>query len=230
MKYVKLVIMTVLIFGVAISPVFSGTVYAQSEKTEKEKKEQRSDESKQQKIEQETQAKERQSQRSDTQPKEKHIEDSEAKAEKRETQQKKRVTAQELQEQRRAELERIQERMNKVRSPMTEAMDKLVDAGVLEPTPDPIGNLLQALTPRNNSIDISSNEAGQYFSELSNMISEQKRSQDKLYTQMNILLNLVSSMCEGKVIVVGISDGMPRCVEHDQAVNLQSRGMVTLFR
>jgi len=156
MKYMTIAIMAVLIFGVAASPVLSnGFAYAQdsTEKTEKEKKQQRSDESKQQKVDQTAKSEDSKQTSAERKiSKEKHAEDSAKKQEKRTTQQEKRTTAQELQDQRRAELEeknrvrmqklaaqesldleRMQERLDKMqdRSPMTEAMDKLNKANSL---------------------------------------------------------------------------------------------------
>ncbi len=136
--------MAVLIFGVAAAPVFSGTVFAQSEEqkyTEKEKKEQRSDDSKERKVQQNVQDNERK-QASDAKQKE----HSEKKEQNPSDAKGKLTAAQQLQEQRREALkekqqiskeqrdnqeridrERMQQRLDKLndRSPMAEALDRL---------------------------------------------------------------------------------------------------------
>lgn len=252
-------IMAVLIFGVAASPVLSnGFAFAQTnstENTEKEKKEQRSDESKQQKADQTANAEAEKQTSIDKKEisKEKHAKDSEKKQEKRTEQQEKRTAAQELQEQRRAELEernlllmerlstqekidreRMQERMDsmKERSQMTEAMDRLTDAGVLESVESvQIDDLGEILVPRNtNEENIPFDRTSKYFDKLRETIADQKRQQEILFTQMSVLLNLVDSMCEDKVLVAGVSDGALRCIDSDRAFNLHSRGMVTLVQ
>ncbi len=269
--------MAVLIFGVATAPVFSnGLAYAQSDDTkytEKEKKEQRSDESKQRKVQQQADAEERKQV-----SKEKHTEDSEKKEQKRNEQQEKRTAAQELQEQRRAELaeknqalmdrlaakvqaseERMQDRIDNMqtRSPMSEAIDRLNQANspcgpgtsfntetnscVLDVidssdvSADTIGYSGNVASPGSLTLDKvldkqrrDISQTGTYFDKLRDTISEQKRSQDMLFSQIALLLNLVDSMCEDKVIVTGISDGKLRCIDSDRAFNMHSRGLVTL--
>lgn len=284
--------MTILIFGVAISPIFNnGLIYAQNDNTnytEEEKREQRSNESKQQKAEQIARAEER-AQTS----KEKYEEDSEVKQQKREDKlkreteeqkqgdnleetkeqkrhklQERRTASQELQEQRKAELvekkrilverlaeaeridrERMQERLDRLenRSPMTDAMNMLIDAGVLEPTEEIISEPEPILAPTTDNIPYLGSatdsttitevldqqntippQTGVYFDELRETFAEQERQQTMLFRQLNTLLNLVDSMCEGKVLVAGVSDGVLSCIDSDRAFSLHSRGLVTL--
>lgn len=69
-----------------------------------------------------------------------------------------------------------------------------------------------------------------YFDKLRETIKEQKKQQDILFTQINVLLNLVDSMCEDRVLVESVSDGVFRCMDSDRAFNMQARGLVTLVR
>ena len=69
-----------------------------------------------------------------------------------------------------------------------------------------------------------------YFEKLGEKIAEQKKQQDILFTQINMLLNILDSVCEDKVIVAGVSDGVFRCIDSDKAFNMQSRGLVTLVK
>lgn len=253
MKTITFVIMAALIFGVAVAPVISGTAIAQSEDpkyTEKEKKQQRSDESKERKVQQNAQAEERK-QASEA----KHQEHSERKEQSPSEVRQGLTAAQELQQQRidalkekqrisqelRDEQERIdragmQQRIDQLddRSPMTEALDRLRDsqcgAGTIFDSESNSCVLIAHDTVR-RSIELQNTTldgTGGYFDQLRHTILEQQRLQDNLSRQITMLLNLVDSMCEDRVLVTSVSDGKLRCMDSDRAFNMQARGLVTL--
>ena len=171
-----------------------------------------------------------------------------AQQEKRDTQQEKRTAAKELEEKRHAaseekkrllkakldeqvriDRERMQERIDamKNRSPMTDAINRLNPANSLCGAGtifDDASNSCVLGKHQNTPLD----KTGTYFEKLRHTIAEQKRSQDNLFRQITMLMNLVDSMCEGKVIVAGVSDGKLRCIDSDRAFNMHSRGLVIL--
>ena len=253
MKYITFAIMVVLIFGVAASPVLSnGFAYAQTDEdqkyTEKEKKEQRSNESKQQKAEQRQAAEERDAQQRTAA--QKLQEQRRAELAERNQALMDRLAAKE-----KASEERMQERIDNIqeRSPMADAINRLNQANSLcgpgtifdSETNSCVLDLVDSndastYTTTDNALYrgnvggtiepqiITPIQTGTYFDTLREVISEQKRSQDNLFRQITMLLNLVDSMCEDKVLVAGVSDGKLRCIDSDRAFNMHSRGLVTL--
>ncbi len=156
-----------------------------------------------------------------------------------------------LAEQERIDRERMQDRFDAMtdRSPMTDAINRLNQANspcgtgtifdsetnscVLDlvysgdgPTDNTQynGNVIGSDEHQNTPLD----NTGTYFDKLRHTMSEQKISQDNLFRQITMLLNLVDSMCEDKVLVAGVTDGKLRCLDSDRAFNMHSRGLVTL--
>lgn len=177
-----------------------------------------------------------------------------------ELQKKSRLLQEKLDEAERIDREKMQKRIDamKSRGPMTEAIHRLNQANaqcgsgttfdpktkscvldvvysndasthtIINTTPKPP---IHKPTPESYPIpEQVIDKTGIYFDKLRHTISEQKRTQDNLFRQITMLLNLVDSMCEDKVLVVGVSDGNLRCIDSDKAFSMHGRGLVTLVK
>lgn len=153
---------------------------------------------------------------------------------------KQRISQEIRDEQERIDRAAMQQRIDQLndRSPMTEALDRLnnskcIDGTIFDSASKSCvdtysDNVPRTIDPPNGTLDGTLNESGTYFEKLRYTILEQQRLQDNLYRQITMLLNLVDSMCEDRVLVSSVSDGTLRCMDSDRAFNMFSRGLVTL--
>ena len=249
--------MAVLIFGVAASPVLSnGLVFAQSEEkyTDKEKKEQRSDEAKQQRIE--TQDKKPQQTQTPKDKKEQRVESSKDKKEtsvdKKEISKDKREISKDKKEQRRANFEEkkahYMEKFSKFSAEKKQKMQDRLDA-MIEKRDISNQNIIKerhsslTIQERQAEIDKIREERKLEREAQVNMTMEEKQAslaklkekmQERraLYAspseQMSLGLAPHDVICaEDREKVIRVSNGMPTCLVYDTAVLLIDRGLVT---